>query len=113
MVEWSKMDGIGGQAPRGALWRQIVELCQQALIEELNHLKPKLTLFATSQDYRSEIEEVLSVSGYARSDLSLPKDGLSLGFSRSDGRLAVITRHPQGWPRTERDSLGSGLITNS
>jgi hypothetical protein len=97
-IAWTnvcKIDRRGGdRPPNGSQWREIAEVSIAALSEEIDALSPKLTIFATSEAYRSEIHELLRKKGYVALDRQL-SDGWTTIFSAPGAKLAIQTRHPQ------------------
>lgn len=89
----------GGKPPRGASWETIANVSRTALAEELTFLKPRVALFVTGDDYRSDVHAVLSACSYK----PLPHAAADIAvFEGIDGRRAAICRHPQGWSRDGR-----------
>lgn len=100
----SKMDQLGGERPPlGARWKEICNACNTALAEELRALSPRVTLFVTSGMY-PDVFPVLNEMGYCRQPLSFD-DGWTTLLRAPGCRYAIETRHPQGWPKSERDRV--------
>jgi hypothetical protein len=107
-IAWTnlcKMDRTGGQQPpTSSEWRQIRDVCLQALKDEFLSLRPRVTLCVTSEYLRQDIRAVLSTLGFAPKAIDFD-DGWTSVFARADGQVAVLTKHPQGWPSEERDRV--------
>lgn len=106
-IAWSnvcKMDRIGGGTPPSARqWDGISALCIQALKEELSALKPKVTVFAISENYRSDVERLLALAGYEQHPSPNLRGELMSPFTNREGQVAFLMRHPQGWNGVDRD----------
>lgn len=106
-LAWSnlaKIDARGSAPPKGDLWRSTRDVCLQALAEEMEHLQPGRAVFATSGYNPSAIESVLRRLGYEGPQPYAGLDRTTV-FTDPSNRLAVITRHPQGWSCENRDPV--------
>jgi hypothetical protein len=107
-IAWTnicKMDRKGGKRPPNPReWTQIAAPCIAALEEEIQSLKPHVTVFASSSTYGSEVKALLSRLNYEKDDRTPNLAETSL-FRSPTGQYAVLTRHPQGWCRSERDPV--------
>ncbi len=107
LLAWSnlaKIDTKESGPPQGYRWTQIEEPCVAALGEEMESLKPRRVVFATSKYQRDAILRVLQDLGFTRHEVRPELDDTEF-FTDADGRLAAITRHPQGWRREARDPV--------
>ncbi len=107
-IAWSnicKMDVVGGQRPpNGREWRQIADASMEALTEEINFLRPRVTVFATSGLYTEDVRP--AVIGLGFKDIQMPfEDGWTSLMENNSGQSIVFTKHPQGWPSVERDRV--------
>ncbi len=109
-IAWTnvcKMDRIGGQAPpNGREWASIAGISMTALAEEIEFLRPRMTLFAISDFCISDVKDLIRRSGFLPAKLPFD-DGITRFFSHADGRGVVTTRHPQGWSNENRDRVFS------
>lgn len=107
-VAWTnicKMDEIGGSRPPPAhRWRGLSEPHFTALKEEIASLTPRVILFATSGYCGDAVASSLEDLGYTRKALRF-RDGHTKLTATSEGAFAIETRHPQGWPTSERDRV--------
>jgi hypothetical protein len=104
-LAWSnvcKMDRKGGGIPPSqSQWTQVADVCIEALAEELDGLRPFVSIFATSNIYAERT--ILERLGY--SDARHSEEATV--HRHPSGRWAVVTRHPQGWPNVRRDVVVS------
>lgn len=105
-MAWSnlaKIDSNGSGAPNVRQWRSIEDICLKALAEELEFLVPGKSVFAVSNYHDDSITGVLRDFGFAQQSAGIDLESTRV-FAGPSNRLAVITRHAQGWPREARDS---------
>lgn len=106
-IAWTnvcKMDRIGGgMQPSGRLWDGISAHCIQALKEELSALRPKVTVFAISENYRPDVQRLLTLTGYEPHTSPDLRGELMAPFMNREGQVAFLMRHPQGWNGADRD----------
>lgn len=107
-IAWTnicKMDEVGDSRPPPAhRWPAIAEPHLQALKEEVAFLAPHVILFATSAYCGATIASLLEDLGYKSRTLGF-RDGHTQLTATSEGALAIETRHPQGWPTSERNRV--------
>ncbi|WP_442921116.1 uracil-DNA glycosylase family protein [Mesorhizobium sp. Cs1321R2N1] len=107
-IAWTnicKMDEVGGSRPPPPHhWQAISEPHLRALKEEIASLAPRVILFATSGYCADTIASVLGNLGYKSQTLGF-RDGHTRLAATSDGAFAIETRHPQGWPTSERNRV--------
>lgn len=72
------------------------------LAEEIEALSAALVIFAISNAYRTDVCKLLQECGFERKDVGF-RDQRTLLYTSRTGKAALITKHPQGWPRPERD----------
>ena len=110
-VAWTniiKMDRkSGAEPPRPHECNQVWEANAAAFCDELDSLKPRLILFATSKYMRSETVDLLRTRGFSNFYEQID-DGHTLIMSDRFS-FAVFTRHPQGWPNEERKRIAAGI----
>ena len=108
-IAWTnicKMDVKGGgKPPSGKAWLDIKDACIAALREEIAELAPRVTVFAISGAYRREVKAMLVSLGYAPFPAPINNDGWTAIYRGDKGQVAVTTRHPQGWPNSDRDQV--------
>ncbi|PBB81226.1 hypothetical protein CK218_12725 [Mesorhizobium sp. WSM3879] len=107
-IAWTnicKMDEVGGNRPPPMhRWQAISEPHRQALIEEIKCLSPRVIIFATSGYCGDTVSEVLEELGYGSQLLNF-RDGYTRLTATPGGAFAIETRHPQGWPKPERNRV--------
>lgn len=107
-IAWSnvcKMDVVGGgRPPSPREWSQVASICMTALKEEIEFLRPRVTVFATSGLYGREVAATLTVLGFASASLPF-NDGRTTLLTNASGQSIFLTKHPQGWQRSERDRV--------
>jgi hypothetical protein len=107
-IAWTnicKMDERGGKRPpRGSKWTHVAEACMAALADEMERLAPKVTVFATSGLYESNLRPLLYQLGFRTKDLDFDDRWTRLS-TNANGRYVIETRHPQGWNSAERDRV--------
>jgi hypothetical protein len=109
-IAWTnvcKMDRIGGNTPpKMGEWAKVRDVSIAALSEELQATDPKVTVFAISDTYRSDVEKMLTAMGYQEICFQLAADPWTTAMGLDGERkYAVLTRHPQGWPNAFRDPV--------
>ncbi len=111
-IAWTnvcKMDRRGGRTPiSGRQWDRLAGACITALNEEIVFLNPELMLFVTSDAFESSITSLLRGLGFREEPLDF-WDGATRAYVGENRRRAILTRHPQGWSRLERNRV-SDLI---
>jgi hypothetical protein len=114
-IAWTnvcKMDRVGGGIPpTSAEWQQVRDACLEALKDEILSLRPATILFATSTYLINDIRYVLDELGFERSPNAIVDGWTSVWLHRS-GPQAIITKHPQGWPTSNREAVIE-LFSNS
>jgi hypothetical protein len=107
-IAWTnicKMDRKGGKKPPTLTeWRQVSEPCIASLEEEMVSLTPRVTVFATSGFYQSEISTLLFRLNFQPYELQFDDEWTTCARS-SAGQFAISTRHPQGWSNPQRDRV--------
>jgi hypothetical protein len=107
-IAWTnicKMDRVGGQRPpNDSEWSQVSGACIAALADEIVFLAPKVTVFATSGFYQSDVSGLLHRMSYAAVPVGFD-DGWTSCFRSEEARYAILTKHPQGWDRAPRDCV--------
>jgi hypothetical protein len=99
------MDELGGSRPPPMhRWRGISEPHLRALKEEIAALTPRVILFATSGYCRETVTSLLEDLDYKSQPLRF-RDGHTKLTATSEGAFAIETRHPQGWPTSERNRV--------
>lgn len=108
-LAWSNLAKIDNRlaGPPGVLqWTQIKAPCLRALREEMQTLRPGKTVFATSdfgaRDLGALLREMAFVEFSPREELDKTRC-----FRNREGRLAVMTRHPQGWQTAPRNAVAA------
>lgn len=100
----SKMDRVGGNVPpKPQEWAMIAEECKAALIEEIESLKPGISVFATSGLYADAISDVLRHFRFEQHTIDF--DDRWTRVFRNDLGYLLATKHPQGWAVTDRDRV--------
>ena len=102
----SKIDTRHDGPPGMKQWSSIKSVCLKALAEELEYLSPGKTVFAVSSYQTDSIRGVLRALGFVEQHVQ-PELDSSTVFADVSGRLALITRHPQGWRREPRNMVAS------
>lgn len=106
-MAWSnlaKIDTRRAGPPSARQWRSISDVCLAALTEEMECLSPGKTVLAISDYQASSVRSVLRHLGFVEQSRR-PDLDRSTVFADLSGRLAVITRHPQGWRCDLRDPV--------
>ena len=106
-IAWTnliKMDRVGGALPPNVTESASVwAACQCALEDELEFLRPRVIIFATSDYLRGEVVELIERRGMT-CELSRDADGWT-GLWRSPSSTAIVTKHPLGWDRRARERV--------
>lgn len=100
-------DSRRGRPPQQGYWQAIAGYLIGALAEEIDQLRPRVTLFVTGAYCREIVETALETCDYSRcvSD-EVGKIAIDARLWRSaENRWAVHVRHPQGTTSEWRDSL--------
>lgn len=106
-IAWTnvcKINTVDGRPPSGERWAAIAETCMAALADEIDVLAPALVIFAISDQYRTEVHHLLSARGYQRQNLEFHDRWTEL-FATAGLAFAMLTKHPQGWTRDQRDVI--------
>lgn len=100
----SKMDRIGGRKPpEPSEWASIAKECKTAFAEEIEHLRPGVTVLTTSSIYAEDVAEVLAQFSFEPTLCEID-DGFTSVYT--NGRSYVVsTKHPQGWGREQRKNV--------
>lgn len=108
-LAWSNLAKIdtrlpGPPGPRE--WAQIRTPCLHALREEMQNLRPGRTVLATSDYQLADLVALLDGLGFTAfcAETALEKTRC---FRNPEGRLAVVTRHPQGWQSAPRNAVAA------
>ena len=70
----------------------------------MEFFKPKVTVFATSGLYGEDVSNLLAHMGFKLGELHF-EDGWTSLLENTSGQSVFLTKHPQGWPNTERDRV--------
>jgi hypothetical protein len=107
-IAWTnvcKMDRKGGaRPPLGSEWRQISDACISALESEIAALAPAVIVFATSDAYRDDVQQLVIRQGFEPEQMKFD-DGWTKFHRNKSGCIVVQTRHPQGWGAGDRDRV--------
>lgn len=106
-LAWSnlaKIDTRRDGPPGARQWKSIEEVCLRALEEEMRSLAPGKTVFAISGYQADSVGSLLRKLGFTEQCPASDLDS-TIVFVDASGRLAVITRHPQGWACEARDPV--------
>lgn len=107
-VAWSnlcKMDKIeGDRPPDWREWPEVSSACMKAIAQEMRALRPKVTVFATSDLYKSDVDDLLDGFQYRECDIGFD-DRYSRIYLNPEDRCVITTKHPQGWNTQDRDRV--------
>lgn len=92
----AKIDTRSSKPPSSREWKSISDVCMEALNEEIENLQPNKIVFVTAGYLDNEVEAVLKGLGFDKYDTCLDLERTT-AYRDKGNRLAVITRHPQGW----------------
>lgn len=98
-IAWSniaKMDRVDGRFPKSAEWRSVAKPHFEALREEILSLRPRVTLFVTSETGNDIVDALCDELGYRECEW---RDGRATTrlLGNSSGQYLVRARHPHGW----------------
>jgi hypothetical protein len=102
-IAWTnicKMDHENGRNPTSGEFDQVADESMAALKEEMDYLKPHVTLFVINRRYSHRMNRLLNDLEFSPCRKDWWGHWLRL-FQSPQGRFIVITRHPSRWGRTE------------
>jgi len=108
-LAWSnlaKIDTRRARPPSARQWQSISGACIMALTDEIECLAPGKIVFAISEYQVGAVLRTLRHLGYCQEVRDTELDR-TLALTDRRGRLAVVTRHPQGWRCDLRDRVAS------
>jgi hypothetical protein len=108
-IAWTnvcKMDRADGKRPPSRHeWKMVSAPCIDALNEEIIGLKPRVTVFVTKGWWgEDDVWDLLNRLGYKNITSSADSRWTRCAKS-SEGRFAIMTRHPLGWLKCERNQV--------